>query len=283
MSGLAPALRDAALRLAPISETPRLDAELLLAHALGLSRSALLLGQADLIEPQCFASLLERRMAHEPVAYITGIQAFWDIDLHVTADVLIPRTDSESVIEAAIAAFTGREHPARILDLGTGSGALLLAAMSVFSKAHGVGIDASCSALKVAQGNAARLGFGDRTTFALLSWRDEDWTAALGAPFDLILCNPPYVEDTAALEPMVMDYEPHTALFAGPVGMDDYARVMPFIPALLKADGVAIFEIGAAQGEAVSALAMVNGLTSALRRDLAGNPRALTLRPATQV
>jgi release factor glutamine methyltransferase len=272
------ALRDATLRLAPISETPRLDAELLMAHALGLSRSALLLGQADLSVPAGFAALLERRIKHEPVAYITGTQAFWDIDLHVTPDVLIPRGDSETLMEAAVAAFAGRKGPARVLDLGTGSGALVLAALSVFPKAKGVGIDASAAALAVAQGNADRLGFGSRAMFHHKSWLEMDWTAVIGAPFDLVLCNPPYVEDAAALAPMVQAYEPHSALFAGPDGMDDYARLLPFIPALLRSEGVAIFEIGSTQEEAVSALARVNGLTASLSRDLAGNPRALTLK-----
>jgi release factor glutamine methyltransferase len=282
MTGLAPnacnaALRDATQRLTSVSETPRLDAELLMAFALGLSRSALLLDQADLVEPAGFAALIDRRMAHEPVAYITGTQAFWDIDLHVSPDVLIPRADSETLIEAAIAAFAEREPPALILDLGTGSGALLLAALSIFPKAKGIGIDASAAAVMVAQGNAVRLGFGARAEFYLLSWTAADWLARIGGPFDLILCNPPYVECDAPLAPMVKAYEPHAALFAGADGMADYQRLMPAMPALLNAAGVVIFEIGATQAERVAALARAQGLNTTLRLDLADKPRALTL------
>jgi release factor glutamine methyltransferase len=270
------ALRNATLKLAGVSETPRLDAELLMVFALGCSRSALLLGLSDLCEPDGFAALIERRMAHEPVAYITGTQAFWDIDLHVTPDVLIPRADSETLIEAAVAAFPGRERPRRILDLGTGSGALLLAALSAFPSAQGTGIDASAAALGVAKGNADRLGFGERATFHCLNWRDANWATALGSPFDLILCNPPYVEENAALAPMVKAYEPHSALFAGADGMDDYARLLPAIPSLLAQGGIAVFEIGASQAQAVSDLAQASGLMASLHIDLAGNPRALT-------
>jgi release factor glutamine methyltransferase len=271
MTGLAPALRDATARLQGISDTPRLDAELLMAHALGCSRSQLLLRQADLAVPAAFAALLDRRMAHEPVAYIAGRQAFWDLELAVTPDVLIPRADSESLIEMAV---ESAGNPTRVLDLGTGSGALLLAALSAFPAAHGIGVDASDGALAVAEGNARALGFGARAHFQHLSWRHQGWSDALGQ-FDLILCNPPYVEQSAALAPMVVDHEPHSALFAGPDGLDDYRILIPQIPTLLTPAGVAIFEIGHTQASAVSNLASKAGLSTELRRDLAGNPRAL--------
>ncbi len=270
-------LREAAVRLADSSDTPRLDAELLMAHALGIDRSTMLLRQSDLGVPSKFSALIERRMAHEPVAYITGTQDFWDLKLCVTPDVLIPRSDSETLIEAAVAAFTNGAPPSSILDLGTGSGALLLAALSCFAAAHGVGVDASSLAVAVAQGNATRLGFAERAVFHHLSWHDDSWADAVGGPFDLILCNPPYVETLAALAPMVVDYEPHSALFAGAEGLDDYRILMPFIPALLKADGIAIFEIGASQAKQVMDIAVKSGLECALHLDLAGNPRALTL------
>jgi release factor glutamine methyltransferase len=280
--GLPLTLRDAANMLATLSETARLDAELLMAFALGLDRSAMLLTQRNLSVPPGFADLLSRRLRHEPVAYITGTQAFWDLELSVTPDVLIPRADSETLIEAAIAGFAGAEPPARVLDLGTGSGALLLAALSALPKAQGIGVDASAGAVTVAQGNAQRLGFNTRAAFRHMSWRDADWVTALNSRFDLILCNPPYVETSAVLAPMVADYEPHSALFAGTQGLDDYAILIPAIPALLAPDGIAVFEIGATQGDAVAALARDNGLETLLHLDLAGNQRALTLRMAEQ-
>jgi release factor glutamine methyltransferase len=276
--GLSATLHDAANALANVSETARLDAELLMAFELGLDRSAMLLAQSNLTVPAGFTSLLSRRLRHEPVAYITGTQAFWDLELSVTPDVLIPRADSETLIEAAIAGFAGAEPPARILDLGTGSGALLLAALSTFPKAQGIGVDASAGAVTVAQGNAQRLGFSTRATFTLKSWRDEDWVTALNSRFDLILCNPPYVETSAVLAPMVADYEPHSALFAGAQGLDDYAILIPAIPALLAPAGIAVFEIGAKQGDAVAALAQDSGFETRLHLDLAGNQRALTMR-----
>lgn len=274
MTGIAPALRDATALLEGVSETPRLDAELLMAHALGAGRSELLLRQADFSVPAGFAELVQRRLAHEPVAYITGAQDFWDLSLRVTPNVLIPRADSETLIEMAVDAFAGRAGPVRVLDLGTGSGALVFAALSAFPEAVGVGVDASGGALAVARGNADTLGFGDRASFLHASWREDGWSDGLGQ-FDLILCNPPYVENDAALAPMVADHEPHSALFAGPEGLDDYALLIPQIPVMLAPAGFAIFEIGHTQADAVSNLASKAGLSTEMRRDLGGNPRAL--------
>jgi release factor glutamine methyltransferase len=275
MTEIAVALAEATSRLEAVSESPRLDAELLMAHALGLDRSAMLLRIRDLSVPAAFAELIERRIAHEPVAYIRSVQEFWDLSLKVTPDVLIPRGDSETLIEAAQRQFDSRP-PARILDLGTGSGALLLAALSLFPKAQGVAIDASAKALSVAQGNADVLGFAPRSTFLKRSWRDVDWQQDLGT-FDLILCNPPYVETTAKLAPQVRDYEPSTALFAGEDGLDDYKCLIPDIPGLLNADGVAIFELGQGQNAAVTEMAAAQGLMAQPHQDLAAIVRALSL------
>jgi release factor glutamine methyltransferase len=263
-------LRSATERLATISDTPRLDAELLMAHALGVERSEMLLRQADMTVPDGFAAMVERRLTHQPVAYITGRQAFWDLELAVTPDVLIPRADSETLIETALEG----PKPARVLDLGTGSGGLLLAALSAFPQASGVGIDASEAALAVAKGNADRLGFGARSKWLHRSWRDAGWSEGLGC-VDLVLCNPPYVENDAELAPMVKAHEPHSALFAGADGLDDYRILIPQIPALLAPGGTAIFEIGHTQANAVHDLATASGLSTELRHDLAGKPRAL--------
>lgn len=275
---IAEALREATQTLARVSETPRLDAELLMAHTFGISRSTLLLNRMRDEVPAAFAALIARRSAHEPVAYITGQQDFWTLTLQVTPAVLIPRADSETLIEAAIAALAQRP-PAKILDLGTGSGALLLAAMSEWPEAHGVGVDASAAALAIAQSNATALGFADRAQMLPGNWRQPGWQQPLPGPFDLIVCNPPYVETTAMLAPQVMEHEPHSALFAGEDGLDDYRILIPALPALLAPQGIAILEIGAGQREDVAALATASGFAVDCRQDLAGHDRALILRP----
>ena len=274
MTGLAPVLRNATATLSAVSATPRLDAELLMAHALGMDRSLMLLRARDLVVPKGFAGLLARRVAHEPVAYITGVQAFWDLELRVTPDVLIPRADSETLLDVATDWFGSDRMPARIADLGTGSGALLLAALSIFPASAGYGIDSSMAALGVARDNADRLGFADRAVFMQVDWASAGWNADLGQ-FDLILCNPPYIEDGHVLEVMVSAHEPHRALFAGADGLDDYRVLIPQLPSLLNSCGVAIFGIGYNQAEAVSELGAKAGFSTELRHDLAGNPRAI--------
>lgn len=274
MGNLADTLRDTAARLAGVSNTARLDAELLAAHVLGLERSQMLLRLGDLEAPAGLAALAERRLRHEPVAYITGRQAFWDLDLVVTPDVLIPRADSETLIEMAVESFAGRQKPARILDLGTGSGALLLACLSALPETGGVGMDASAAALAVAQANGDRLGFASRANWVHRSWTEPGWHDDLGL-FDLVVSNPPYVETDAGLDAMVADFEPHSALFAGPDGLDDYRLLIPQLASLLAPGGIAIFEIGHSQAGAVSDLASNAGLSTEMRRDLAGKPRAL--------
>ena len=265
------ALNAATARLEAVSDSPRLDAELLLAHALGVSREAMLLGNLDAAVPPAFAPLLARRMAHEPLAYITGTRDFWTITLHVAPGVLIPRPDSETLIEAALAHF-GKAGPKRVLDLGTGSGALLLAALTEWPDAGGLGIDASVGGLAIARQNAAALGLSDRANF-----RRGNWAEGITEQFDLILCNPPYVEAAAALPRDVRDYEPASALFAGVDGLDDYRQIIPQLPALIAPGGIACLEIGYTQAGAVSALVELVGLKVQLKHDLAGHPRCLIL------
>lgn len=266
--GIPDALRAATVQLGVASDTPRLDAELLMAHALGLSRNDLLLRQRDLSVPSGFAALLDRRLAGEPVAYITGFRDFWTISLAVTPHVLIPRPDSETLIEAAVAHFAGRA-PHTILDLGTGSGALLLAALSEWPDAHGLGIDASSGALAVAQGNAERLGLADRATF-----HSGDWAQGVDGQFDLILINPPYIARSVTLVGDVL-HEPDSALFAGAEGLDDYRRIAPDLPRLIAPGGMAAIEIGYDQKVAVSALLVDAGLAVRALQDLAGHDRCL--------
>jgi release factor glutamine methyltransferase len=253
--------------------TPRLDAELLLAHVLGESRADMLVRNPPVAADAAahFDRLLTRRRTHEPVAYILERQEFWSLDLWVTPDVLIPRPDSETVIEAAIAHLKGHP-PARILDLGTGSGALLLAALSEWPGAFGVGVDRSAAAIDVARGNAGRHGFSGRAGFVV-----GDWAAALGGRFDLILCNPPYVEDAADLMPDVAQFEPASALYAGADGLADYRRLLPEMPRLLGDGGVALFEFGTGQAAALTAMGQALGFTATVTHDLGGRPRVLAL------
>lgn len=269
----AEALRAAAARLAATSDTARLDAELLLAHALGVSRSAMLLHHMQAAAPASFAALVDRRVLHEPVAYILGVQEFRGLPFAVSPAVLIPRDDSECVVDAALQA---RPDAKRVLDCGTGSGALLLAVLHALPEASGVGIDASTPALAVASANAATLGLAGRTQFLHHDWTQANWAADLGR-FDLILANPPYVEDAAVLDPDVRNHEPASALFAGPEGLDDYRVLIPQLPALLAQGGVAVLEIGATQAAAVTAIAADNGFAATCHHDLAGRPRALVL------
>jgi release factor glutamine methyltransferase len=264
-------LAAAASGLAPHSDTPRLDAELLMAHALGISREDLLLRHLDELAPDAFAPLLARRDAGEPVAYITGRRAFWTIELGVGPGVLVPRPDSETLIEAALDHF-GERGPATILDLGTGPGTLLLAALAQWPEAHGLGVDSSERALEYAEDNAVRLHLGERAQFRL-----GDWTRDLDGQFGLILCNPPYVEAGAALPRDVADWEPSGALFAGGDGLSDYRRLAPEIPHLLAPGGLACIELGAGQRDAVAALFDAGAFTISSRRDLKGIERCLVL------
>lgn len=274
---IADAIRAAAERLSATSDTARLDAELLMAHVLGVSRSQLLLlRMRDEAAPHAagFDRLVERRAAHEPVAHLLGVQEFFGLEFAVTPDTLIPRGDSETIVQAALDCAP---HDARVLDMGTGSGALLLAFLHERPDAKGVGIDASAAALAVARANGQRLGLAKRAQFVQANWLESGWAHDLGR-FDLVLCNPPYVESDAVLDPDVREFEPATALFAGPEGLDDYRAIVPQLGKLLVPGGVAIFEIGAGQAEAVGAIASESGFAAETRRDLADRPRALILR-----
>ena len=273
MTTVAEALREAARRLEAVSDTARLDAELLMAAALRTSRSEMLLRHTSDPAPDGFAALVDRRLTHEPIAYILGRQEFYGREFLVTPDVLIPRADSETTLVAALRARPGAQ---RALDCGVGSGALLLSYLAEAPGTEGTGIDRSPEALAVAADNAERFGLAARCDLRIADWTEDGWSEGLGR-FDLILANPPYVEDDADLAPSVRDHEPAGALFAGPEGLDDYRLLVPCLPALLAPQGVAVLEIGASQADSVGAIARAAGFAPVLHHDLAGRPRALVL------
>ena len=266
------ALDDATRQLSETSDTPRLDAELLMAEALHIDRDRLLLSPPNKKVPQRFSKMVERRKKGEPVAYITGRRAFWNIDLHVGPGVLVPRPDSEVLIASAIEHFEGRGGPQRILDLGTGPGTLLLAALDVWPGATGIGIDVSRRALSYASANARRLGFEQRLKFKI-----GDWAEGVTEGFDLILCNPPYVAEGAELGPGVREFEPDEALFAGETGLDAYRALAPQLPKLLNPGGLAAVEIGQDQGKAVTDLLARDGLEARVACDFGDRARAVLL------
>lgn len=273
MTAIPRALGRATEELSGTSDTPRLDAELLMAAALGIGRDRLILDDPKGPAPEAFFAFVERRAKGEPVAYITGHRGFWTIDLEVGPGALVPRPDSETLIAAAVEHFAGSVGPERILDLGTGPGTLLLAALDEWPGATGLGIDASNAALAYARRNAGRLGLGNRAEF-----RVGDWADGIDERFDLILCNPPYVADEAETGPGVREFEPHEALYAGPEGLDEYRRLAPQLGKLLAPGGLAAVEIGFDQAESVGALFRNQGLEPMVARDFGQRPRALLIR-----
>lgn len=274
MTTVAEALRDGARRLEAVTDTARLDAELLMAEVLGASRSGMLLRRTRDPAPDAFEALVARRLAHEPVAQILSRKDFYGREFRVTRDVLIPRADSETTVAAALDVCPPN---GRILDCGTGSGALLLTLLAELPGATGVGVDRSEAALAVAADNTARLGLSERAEMRLANWHEPGWREGLGS-FDCVVANPPYVEAGAELAPSVRDYEPAGALFAGPEGLDDYRTLIPQLPGLLAPGGCAVLEIGATQAGPVADIAANAGFGTELRRDLGGRARALILR-----
>ncbi len=247
-----------------------LEARWLMAHALGVPHNTAL--DRSAAAPAAFAPLLARRLAREPLAYITGRQGFWTLDLEVSPATLIPRADSETLIAAALAHV---QSPARILDLGTGTGCLLLACLVEFPSAFGIGIDLNPEAAALAARNAQANKLADRASFCAGSWAD-----AISGRFDLILSNPPYIEAAVipGLMPEVAQHEPARALDGGRDGLDAYRAICAALPRLLTLDGMAIFELGAGQEGDVVAIAHQYGLERvACSTDLGGIARALVL------
>jgi release factor glutamine methyltransferase len=273
VTAISRALSRATGQLSKTSDTPRLDAELLMAAALTITRDRLLLQNPNGQAPDAFFEFIERRAKGEPVAYLTGQKAFWTIDLAVGPGALVPRPDSETLIVAAVEYFAGSPGPERVLDLGTGPGTLLLAALDEWPKAIGLGIDSSDEALYYARRNAERLGMADRATF-----RVGNWAEGIEASFDLLLCNPPSVAEGAETGPGVAEYEPAEALYAGSEGLDDYRRLAPQVGRLLAPGGLAAIEIGFDQEESAARLFEAEGLKPVVAHDLGGRPRALIIK-----
>jgi release factor glutamine methyltransferase len=259
-------------------ESPDLDARILIGHALDLGHEALAAAAArelSAAEQNAIAALARRRLAREPVARIVGFKEFWSLRLRIAAATLVPRPETETVVEAALDAIEqrgGRYRPLRIADLGTGSGAILLALLSELPQAFGVGGDLNAAALAVARDNATRLGLR-RVSFVACNM-----AAALRGPFDVIVSNPPYIAsaDICGLAPEVRDFDPCAALDGGPDGLSFYRTIAAAAPTLLAPDGALVVELGAGQADAVAALFATAGLAPARpRADLNGVPRAL--------
>ena len=271
------------LRAAGI-EAPRREARLLLAQVVegGLQR---IIGYPEqpmsAVEQARFAELLARRARREPVARILGRREFWSLDFALGPDTLEPRADSETLVAAVLERASGREAPLSLLDLGTGTGCLLLALLSEWPAASGLGLDLSAGAVAVAAANAQRLGLAGRARFRVGDWRMSDWTAGLEQRFDVIVSNPPYIETEAiaGLAPEVAGYDPRAALDGGADGLDAYRRIVPVLPGLLAPGGWVALEIGIGQEGAVGRLLEAAGFAAGeTAADLAGICRCLLAR-----
>ncbi|MAN79162.1 MAG: protein-(glutamine-N5) methyltransferase, release factor-specific [Rhodospirillaceae bacterium] len=267
-------------------DTARLDARVLTAHVLGREASFVLTHPDAVLsaaEQDAARRLIARRAAHEPVSRILGEKEFWSLAFRVTEATLTPRPETETLVEDALARIreNGREGEAlRLLDLGTGTGCLLLAVMSELPRATGLGIDISAEAVAVAADNARKLGLDDRARFQV-----GDWAAGLAGPFDVILSNPPYIAeaDRGMLPPEVLGFDPHGALFAGARGLDAYAAIAPQAARLLAPDGIVLVELGRGQDADVAAIFRRAGLVpDGTRADLAGILRSFAAVTGTR-
>jgi release factor glutamine methyltransferase len=277
---VATALQDAARRLQAAGiDSARLDSRLLLGAVIGLQAPQLIAHPERALtaaENARFRDLVGQRSRRRPLAQLLGRREFWGLNFRVTSDTLDPRPDSEAVIEAALACVADRAAPLRILDLGTGTGCLLLSLLHELPQATGVGVDRSDGALAVARANAADLGLADRAAFRL-----GNWTDGLNASFDLVVSNPPYIPtaEIAGLMPEVACHEPRVALDGGPDGLDAYRAIAKGLVGLLRPSAYLLLEVGDGQGDSVAAVFAAAGLACTARRnDLGGRQRCLTLR-----
>ncbi len=262
-------------------ETPDLDARLLVGHALGLDATGLVLhanrafSEADVARA---SALAERRIAGEPVARIVGEKEFWSLSLRLSPETLVPRPDTETVVAAALDFIDsgGRRGEAlRVLDLGTGTGAILLALLSELPAATGVGVDLAVGAARTARDTAERLGLGERAGFAV-----TDWTAGIDGRFDLVVSNPPYIKsgEISGLAVEVSRFDPDMALDGGPDGLAAFRAVVDRLGAVLAGTGAAFIEIGAGQADSVTEMAVSLGFEARRHKDLGGIDRVLELR-----
>lgn len=257
-------------------DNPRLDARLIVGAAAGASIEQMIArpeAPVDAVSAAFARALAERRAEGAPIAYLLGSKEFWSLDFLVTGATLVPRPDSETLVEAALARCADWSRAWRVADLGTGSGCLLLAFLSERPNAIGVGVDASFEALSVARANAHAHRFDARARFVCSSW-----TSGLAGPFDLVFANPPYIpsEDIPLLAREVRDYEPFEALDGGPDGLDPYRAILADLPRILAPGGVVVFEVGKGQAIAVADLCETADLTvETIRRDLGGVSRCV--------
>ncbi|MEO1040543.1 MAG: peptide chain release factor N(5)-glutamine methyltransferase [Pseudomonadota bacterium] len=255
------------------------EARRLARHAWSMSAADWLIRQDEAAQADDgFEALIARRARREPLSQLIGLQAFWTLELEVTGDVLTPRSDTETLVETALCDIKDKAAPLRILDIATGSGAILLALLDSLPNASGIGTDLSAPALAVAGRNAQRCGLAGRARFVRCEWAD-----AVEGRFDILVCNPPYIASTVidTLDPEVSAFEPRLALDGGPDGLHPYRRLLGEARALLRPGGQALFEIGFDQGEAVLQLARRAGLDRArIVKDLGGRDRVLVFSGA---
>ena len=263
-------------------DQPVLEARILLGYVLGGGPERVLADRDETLSQDQAArvvDVLNRRCRHTPMAHITGLREFWSLPFKVTPVTLIPRPDSETLVEAALDHVVN--SPANVLDLGTGSGCLVLALLSEWRRAHGTAVDASAPALAVAMENAKALGLADRITPVQADWTEDGWMDALNGPFDVIVSNPPYIpsSDIENLHEDVRAHDPWSALDGGASGLDAYRVLAPCTMELLKPGGVTIFEVGIGQAEDVSRLLSGAGLVVLeTRADLGGVVRVVIAR-----
>lgn len=278
---IATMLRATAERLAGAGiEDAMREARLILGHALGAGPAIALLAPERILAPEdavALEGIVSRREAREPFAKIVGEREFWSLPFRVDVATLDPRPESETIVDGVLARMTDRQTPASVLDLGTGTGCLLLAILTELPRARGLGIDLSPAALAIAEGNAHRLGLAARAAF-----RQGDFGLGLEGPFDIVVSNPPYIAtgEIDHLMPEVARYEPRIALDGGPDGLRAMRALARDLGRLLSPQGFAAIEIGCDQGEAAAAIFTASGLAiAALRHDFADNPRVLVVTP----